>query len=87
MQKLNLDIRYITILKGQGADQISFAVPNDAALDEVLGDTNARQNFPELYFELHITKDKGEELLTALGLIADKIIPVQNSYNFTKDNE
>lgn len=74
MQKLQLSIRRISLLKGDGADQISFCVPNDQVLDKVLGDTQARQLFPELYFDLKITKDKGEDLLAALGLTADKVI-------------
>lgn len=74
MQKLNLEIRHITILQGHGVDQISFAVPNDKALDKVLGNTEARQNFPELYFELKITKNKGKEILAALELVADEIV-------------
>ena len=74
MQELNLKIRRISLLKGRGADQICFHVPNDPVLDKVLGNAPARKCFPELSFDLRITKDKGEELLAALGLTADEII-------------
>lgn len=74
MQKLQLKIRQITILTGHGADQISFFVPNDQVLDKVLGDTEAREIFPELIFDIKITKGKGKDLLTALGLKADETI-------------
>lgn len=77
MQKLLLGIRHITLLKGFGADQISFCVPNDRVLNKVLGDTEARQIFPELNFDIKISKGKGEELLSALGLVADEIIDLQ----------
>lgn len=74
MQKLQLKIRQITILTGHGVDQISFFVPNDQVLDKVLGNTEARENFPELIFDIKITKGKGKDLLTALGLTADATI-------------
>lgn len=74
MQILQLEIRRIVILRGCGADQICFHVVNDQVLDKVLGDTEARKIFTELNFDLKITKDKGEDLLTALGLKADEII-------------
>ncbi len=76
MQKLKLEIRHISILKGIGADQISFFVPNNEALDKVLGRTEARLIFPELVFETKITQNKGEDLLAALGIMADEIIDV-----------
>ncbi len=74
MQKLQLDISHITILKGIGTDQISFYVQNNQVLDDVLGNTEARECFPELCFDLKITKGKGEKLLSALGLVANEII-------------
>jgi len=74
MQKLTLEIRRISLLTGRGADKISLHVSNDKVLDMVLGNTEARKVFPELYFDLKITQGKGEELLTALGLVADEII-------------
>jgi len=82
MQTLQLEIRRITILKGFGADQISFHVPADQVLNIVLGNTEARQIFQELNFDLKITKDKGEKLLAALGLKADEIINLHNDYQF-----
>lgn len=77
MQKLQLEIRHIGILTGRGTDQISFYVPNDQVLDKTLGNTEARQNFPELCFDLKITKGKGKDLLVALGLVADEIISLE----------
>ena len=74
MQTLQLEIRRITILKGHGVDQICFHAMNEQVLDQVLGDTEARELFPELCFDLKITKDKGEDLLAALGLVADEVI-------------
>lgn len=74
MQKLQLEIRRISILKGMGTYKISLHVPNKKALDETLGNTEARDLFPELYFDLQITRGKGEDLLTALGLVTDEII-------------
>lgn len=82
MQKLELEIRHIIIVTGRGTDKISFSVPNNEALDKTLGDTEARENFPELNFDLQITRGKGEDLLSALGLVADEVIPIQNEYNF-----
>lgn len=87
MQTLRLGIRHITLLRGLGADQISFCVPNNQVLDQVLGNTEARQIFPELNFDLKISKGKGEELLSALGLVADEIISTSNEYNFTRPGE
>lgn len=84
MQNLQLAIRQISILKGRGADQICFHVPNYQALDRVLGNTEARKIFPELTFDLKITKDKGEDLLAALGLKADEVIDISTEYNFGK---
>jgi hypothetical protein len=85
MQKLQLEIRRISILTGRGTDQISFCVPNDQALDKVLGNTEARQLFPELSFDLKITKGKGKDLLAALGLTADEIISLEPvKYEFGK---
>lgn len=74
MQKLQLNIRKISILTGIGPDRISLFVPNNKVLDVVLGGTPARDLFPELYFELTITRGEGESLLAALGLKADEII-------------
>ncbi|KKN91232.1 hypothetical protein LCGC14_0221000 [marine sediment metagenome] len=87
MQKLQLEISHITIPKGIGADQISFCVPNDRVLDDVLGDTEARECFPELYFDLKITKGKGEKLLSALGLVADRIISRSTGYSFGRSRK
>ncbi len=88
MQKLQLEIRHITLLKTRGADEISFCVPNDQVLDKVLGKSEARENFPELYFDLKITKGKGEELLSALGLVPDEMIRIPEfKYEFGKSGE
>ena len=85
MQELKLKIRRIVILKGMGADRISFDVPNDRVLDKVLGKTEARRCFPELSFDLQISKDKGEDLLSALGLTADEIIDTTpEKYDFRR---
>ena len=85
MQKLELEIRHISILKGIGADRISFSVPNDEVIDKVLGETEARKIFPELSFDLQISKDKGEDLLAALELKSDEIINVPRiPYNFRR---
>lgn len=87
MQKLRLTIRRIHLLTGRGADQISFHVPNDKVLDKVLGNTEAREIFTELDFDLKITQGKGKELLTALGLTADEItVRDRPDYNFSKGN-
>ncbi len=86
MQKLQLEIRRISILTGRsGTDHLSLFVSNDQVLDKVLGDTKTRQIFPELCFDLKITKGKGEDLLTALGLTADEIISLEPAkYEFGK---
>lgn len=87
MQQLHLNIRRISILTGIGADQISFHVPNDQALDKILGNTKARECFSELCFDLRITQGKGKDLLTALGLTANEIITRGHSYNFGSDSK
>ena len=88
MQELHLKIKHITLLKGRGADLIAFFVPNDSVLDKVLGNTEARENFSELNFDLKITKGKGEELLSALGLVPDEIVNIPESkYEFGKSGE
>jgi len=74
MQELKLKIRRVSVLTGRGPDHISIYVPNDEVLDKVLGSTEARAFFPELYFELRISAGKGEELAEALGLEVDEVI-------------
>ncbi len=88
MQELQLKIRHIILVKDRGTDRISFSVPNDQALDKVLGGTKARENFPELHFDLNFPRNKGEELLSALGLKADEIISLKpHKYNFQQSGE
>ena len=87
MQKLQLTIRRVSLLTGHGADQISFFVPNDQVLDKVLGSTEARKIFPELIFDIKITKGKGKDLLTALGLTIDETISLTPPLYEFKKNE
>lgn len=88
MQELKLEIRHIILVTGHGTDKISFSVPNDQVLNKVLGDTEQRQCFPELHFDLNFPQNKGEELLSALGLKADEIITIPpTEYNFAKKDE
>lgn len=88
MQELQLKIRHIILVTGSRTDEISFSVPNDQALDKVLGDTESRECFPELHFDLNFPKGKGEDLLSALGLVADKIISREpHKYDFQGSNK
>lgn len=85
MQELKLKIRHIIIVTGHGTDKISFSVPNDQVLDTVLGNTEARENFPELNFDISFPRNKGEKLLLALGLKADENISLEpHPSNFQK---
>lgn len=86
MQKLELEIRHIIIMTGRGTDKISFYVPNDEALNKTLGNTEAREIFLELNFDLQITRGKGKDLLSSLGLVADEVISIQDTYNFGEKN-
>ena len=56
-------------------------------LDKVLGNTEAREIFPELIFDIKITKGKGKDLLKALGLTIDETIPLTPPIYKFKKNE
>ena len=74
-QKLNLNVSKVTLFTGRGADQLTIHVPASHLINEVTKNKledgfKGKDIFcSDLCFELRISKDCGENLVQALGLV------------------
>lgn len=82
IQSLTLEVVGVTLLTGQGADQLTIHVPAADAINKAtegkLKDVAQGTDIfgPNLHLELKITKGCGEQLAEELGLVVTNRIDI-----------